>query len=186
MKLDNTVGLGKMQTSLERIANKARTVKNHRFQNLYRELNVELLHQSWKKLNKKSAAGVDKVSYQDYDSNKEGNIIDLVERLKEKRYKAKLVKRKEILKANGKVRPLGIPATEDKLLQYAAKEILYAVFEGDFLESSYGYRHGRGARDAVEAVQRVAANKIVILTGESPVLAIYLFQPSRYIRHAGW
>jgi group II intron reverse transcriptase/maturase len=143
-----------MQTSLERIANKAGRVKKYRFQNLYRELNEDLLRQSWKKLNKKSAAGVDKVSYQEYDRRKEGNITALVERLKAKRYKARLVKRKEIPKGNGRVRPLGIPVTEDKLLQYAAKEILTAVYEGDFLRSSYGYRQGRGAREAADAVKR--------------------------------
>lgn len=142
-----------MQTSLERIANKARKVKKYQFQNLYRELNEELLHRSWKKLNKKSAVGVDKVSYQDYDKCKEDNITELLSCLRAKRYKARLVKRKEIPKGNGKVRPLGIPVTEDKLLQYAVKEILEAVYEGDFLDSSYGYRQGRGAREAVDALK---------------------------------
>ena len=128
-----------MQTSLERIATKAQKNQKHRFQNLNRLLDEELLHTSWKKLNKKAAAGVDGVEYSNYNENLTENIIQLKAKLKEKKYRAKLVRRKHIPKGNGKTRPLGIPAMEDKLVQYAARQILQAIYEQDFLDSFYGY-----------------------------------------------
>ena len=143
-----------MQTSLERIANKARKEKRHRFQNLYRLLNEQYLEWVFQRLNKKAASGVDQVTYQQYVKNLKENIAQLVEKLRKKRYRAKLVRRKYIPKANGKTRPLGIPALEDKLLQTAASLILQAIYEQDFLSCSYGYRLGTGARDAVEHVSR--------------------------------
>jgi group II intron reverse transcriptase/maturase len=79
----------------------------------------------------------------------EGNIADLAERVKAGRYRAKHVRRVYIPKENGKERPLGIPALEDKLVQLAVAKLLGAIYEGDFLDCSYGYRPGRSARDAV-------------------------------------
>jgi RNA-directed DNA polymerase len=73
----------------------------------------------------------------------------LVEKLKQKRYRAKLIKRRYIPKENGKQRPLGIPALEDKIVQKAVAMILEAIYEPEFLDCSYGYRPGRGAKDAV-------------------------------------
>jgi len=143
-----------MQTSLERIANRARKEKRHRFQNLYRLLDEQYLEWVFQRLNKNAASGVDQVTYQQYELDLKENIAILVEKLREKRYRAKLVRRKYIPKANGKTRPLGIPALEDKLLQTAASLILQAIYEQDFLSCSYGYRLGTGARDAVEHVSR--------------------------------
>jgi len=138
-----------MQTSLEAIAKKAKRQKVYRFGNLYRLVNEELLMDSWTKLNKHAAMGVDKISVQEYGQNLAGNIRQLVEKLKKGSYHAKLVKRHYIPKRDGKMRPLGIPAVEDKLLQYAVLQILQAIFEGDLLPSTFGYRPGRGAKEAV-------------------------------------
>ena len=102
------------------------------------------------RLNKKAASGVDQVSYHEYGADLNVNIQRLVERLKSKRYRAKLVRRKNIPKGEGRTRPLGIPALEDKLLQTAVSLILQAIYEQDFLPCSYGYRPKIGARDAVE------------------------------------
>jgi RNA-directed DNA polymerase len=89
------------------------------------------------------------VDYREYQTNLDTNIHDLVERLKGKRYRARLVRRHYIPKPNGKLRPLGIPTTEDKLLQLAVAKIPEAIFEQDFLECSYGYRPSRSPHDAV-------------------------------------
>jgi retron-type reverse transcriptase len=82
-----------VQTSLLGIANKAKSDKRHRFRNLYRELNEELLLDSWRLLRKDAALGVDRVSAAEYEANLEENIKQLVERLKRKRYRARLVRR---------------------------------------------------------------------------------------------
>ena len=139
-----------MPTSLQGIAEKAQRQKQYRFRNLYGMLNEELLTESWREIKKSAASGVDQISAQVYEQNLAGNIQDLVERLKQKRYRAKLVKRHYIPKGNGKLRPLGIPAVEDKLLQVAATRLLAAIYEQDFLPCSYGYRPGVGALEAVD------------------------------------
>ncbi len=139
-----------MQTSLLGIAKKAESDKRYRFRNLYRELNEALLRDSWRLLRKDAALGVDQVSAAEYEANLEENIRQLVERLKRKRYRAKLVRRQYIPKGEGRMRPLGIPAIEDKLLQLAVKRLLEAIYEQDFLSCSYGYRPRRGALDAVD------------------------------------
>jgi RNA-directed DNA polymerase len=143
-----------VRTSLQRIADKAKADGGQRFQNLYGMIDKALLLDSWKDLNKKAASGVDKVSAQEYAQDLEDNIERLVERLKEKKYRAKLVRRQYIPKMNGKLRPLGIPAIEDKLVQCAVSRILQAIYEQDFLPCSFGYREGVGARDAVRSLTR--------------------------------
>jgi group II intron reverse transcriptase/maturase len=101
-------------------------------------------------LNKHSAAGVDKVTYEDYRENFDENIEDLMGRLKRGSYKAKLVRRKHIPKAPGKTRPLGIPVLEDKLVQTVVSDLLGAIYEQDFHDFSYGYRPKRGSRQCAD------------------------------------
>lgn len=145
-----------MQTSLRGIANKAMREPECRFRDLYRLLNEQNLRVAFYQLRKKAASGVDGMTFVEYEQNLGGRLVDLVGRLKGKRYKAKLVRRKHIPKGNGSTRPLGIPALEDKLLQLACAQILTAIYEGDFLDCSWGYRKGRGAREA----SRVLANSL--------------------------
>lgn len=137
-----------MPTSLRGIANRARREKAARFRDLYRLLNRDNLRHCFRALRKDAAAGVDRVTYADYAKGLEDNLEDLVERLKGKRYRAKLVRRRHIPKGDGKKRPLGIPALEDKLLQLAVSRILNAIYEEDFLDCSWGYRPKRGPREA--------------------------------------
>ena len=106
-------------TSLRAIANRARESKHHRFRNLYREVNADLLMHCWQDLNKDAASGVDGLTAAQYAADLDGNITDLAERVKAGRYRAKLVRRVYIPKENGKERPLGLPALEDKLVQLA-------------------------------------------------------------------
>lgn len=113
-------------------------------------LNEALLKDSWRFIRKDAAYGVDRVSALEYERDLEENIRQLVERLKGKRYHARLVRRQYIPKGDGTLRPLGIPATEDKLLQLAVKRILEAIYEPTFLRCSYGYRPQVGALDAVD------------------------------------
>ena len=145
------VGLGKHETtSLWGIAKRAQACKQHRFQDLYRLLDERLLLECWGSLNKKAASGVDGVTVARYGENLAENIRRLAQRLKTKSYRTKLVRRVYIPKGKGKVRPLGIPALEDKLVQLCCARILTSIYEQDFLPLSYGYRPGKNARDAVD------------------------------------
>jgi group II intron reverse transcriptase/maturase len=138
------------QTFLRAIAEKAYTNKQHRFGDLYRQLNREVLRLSFFRLRKDAASGVDGVTFQEYEKDLEKNLIDLEGRLKRKAYRARLVRRKYIPKGNGKMRPLGIPVLEDKLVQMAAAQMLLAIYEMDYLPCSYGYRPGVSAHDAIK------------------------------------
>ena len=125
-----------MPTSLQGIAQKAESQKGYRFRNLYGMLDEDFLKQCWRDIRKDAAAGVDQVSAQEYEQHLEENIHRLVERLKKKRYRAKLVRRHSIPKGDGTHRPLGIPAGEDKLLQRAVARLLAAIDEQDCLRRS--------------------------------------------------
>jgi len=138
------------QTFLRAIAEKAFTNKHHRFGDLYRWLNQDVLRLCFWRLRKDAASGVDGVTFQEYERNLESNLADLAGRLKRKAYRARLVRRKYIPKGNGKQRPLGIPVLEDKLLQIAVTQILLAIYEMDFLPCSYAYRPGRSAHEAIK------------------------------------
>jgi RNA-directed DNA polymerase len=137
-----------MPTSLQGIAKKAESQKGYRFRNLYGRLNEDFLKQCWRDIRKEAASGVDQVSARAYEQHLDENIHRLVERLKQKRYRAKLVRRHYIPKGDGTQRPLGIPAVEDKLLQLAVARLLEAIYEQDFLRCSDGYRPHVGALDA--------------------------------------
>jgi RNA-directed DNA polymerase len=147
-----------MRTSLRGIANRAKKDRKARFGNLYGLLNEKNLRECFYKLKRGAAPGVDGVDFEQYEVNLTPNLANLVERLKGKQYRAKLVRRKHIPKPGGKLRPLGIPVIEDKLLQMAAASVLSAIYEQDFLETSWGYRPGRGPRQA----SRVLAGRLAI------------------------
>ncbi len=136
--------------SLRGIARKAKQQSAYRFRDLSRCLNKMHMKHAFKRMNKKAASGVDKVTYTDYRENFDENVEHLIGQLKRQSYKAKLVKRKHIPKSPGKTRPLGLPVLEDKLLQTTSSDLLSAIYEQDFYDFSYGYRPKRGARQAAD------------------------------------
>ena len=151
----DTKGWTMKPTSLRGIANKAASDKAHRFRNLFGMLTVGFLLWCWQFVNKRAASGVDRQDARSYQENLQENIEALVAAVKGGRYRAKLVLRRYIPKLNGKLRPLGIPAIADKLLQIGVSKLLEAIYEQDFLGCSYGYRPGVGALDAVRDLSAV-------------------------------
>jgi group II intron reverse transcriptase/maturase len=139
-----------LPTILREIAIKAAANKSHRFGGLFHLLDEHCLKECFHELKKTAAPGVDGVTVQEYEIDLDERIHKLVEKLKRKGYRAKGVRRKYIPKGAGKMRPLGIPALEDKLLQLAVSKILSPIYEQDFLPFSYGYRPNTGAQRAVQ------------------------------------
>ena len=144
-----------MPTSLLAIAKKARESRKHRFHNLYHLLNRTNLRACFHELRKKAAPGVDDVAWRDYESNLEENLTNLVHALKHGGYRARPTRRKFIPKSNGKMRPLGIPCVEDKIVQRAVARILGAIYEEDFLDVSFGYRPGKSPQAATKELAQV-------------------------------
>ena len=141
-----------METKLERIADKSLHEVRPRFTSLYHLLNEELLTQCHKELESKKAVGIDGVTKEEYSQNLKENIRNLVERLKNKTYKPEPSMRVYIPKGNGKMRPLGITAYEDKIVQLGLKKILEAVYEPKFQENMYGFRPDKSCHKAVKAM----------------------------------
>ena len=133
-----------MTTQLNRIAEKATEMPTLRFTSLAHLLTPEFLKDTWSKLNRRGTAGVDGRTAAAYGRHLDENIADLYERIKTKRYRAQPVRRVEIPKGNGKTRPLGIPAIEDRIVQAAVARILNALYEPLFVDGSYGFRPGIG------------------------------------------
>jgi len=141
---------------LERIARKAKGAPRERFTALAHHLTVEYLKETFSQMNRHGAAGIDRVSMTEYDLNLDANLADLVGRMKRRAYDAPPVRRVYIPKAGSdKLRPLGIPAVEDRLLQAAVARLLSAIYEPIFRDSSFGFRPDRSAHDALRRVREV-------------------------------
>ena len=113
-------------------------------------LNEDLLKECHRELDGKKAVGIDKVTKEEYGKQLDSNIAELVKRLKNKSYKPLPTRRVYIPKANGKLRPLGIVAYEDKIVQSALKKILEAIYEPRNLNCMNGFRPKRGCHEAVK------------------------------------
>lgn len=145
-----------METKLARIAEAARMRPNEKFTSLAHLINEETIMECHKGMSKKKAAGVDKVTKEEYELNLENNVRDLINRMKRQAYKPQAVRRVYIPKpGTDKKRPLGIPAYEDKLVQAALAKILNAIYEQDFLECSFGFRPNRGSHDALKVLDKI-------------------------------
>jgi group II intron reverse transcriptase/maturase len=139
-------------TKQQRIAELARQMPELGFTSLAYHIDLEWLHEAYRRTRKDGAAGVDDVTAEDYEKDLEGNLRSLLERFKSGSYYAPPVKRVYIPKGDGRNRPIGIPALEDKVLQRAVVMVLSALYEQDFLECSYGFRPGRSVHQALESL----------------------------------
>jgi len=142
-----------LRQSLDRIRQAARRDKKQRFTALWHHVaNEGRLKQAYKRLNRRGAAGVDQETWKTYGRGLEERLEDLSGRLHRGAYRARPVRRVYIPKGDGRQRPLGVPTLEDKIVQSATAEVLNAVYEQDFLGFSYGFRPGRSAHDALDAL----------------------------------
>src|SRR5262249_53567627 len=137
---------------LARIRQTARERKKERFTALFHHINVELLRDAFFAIRREAAPGVDGVTWQDYAANVETNLHDLHARVQRGAYRALPSRRQYIPKPDGRQRPLAVAALEDKIVQRATATLLNAIYEEDFLGFSYGFRPGRSAHHAMDAL----------------------------------
>jgi retron-type reverse transcriptase len=141
-----------MSKGLLSIREIARKDKEVRFTTLLHHVDQTMLYTSFRQLKPKAAAGVDGVTWADYEEGLTDRIRDLHERVQGGAYRACPSRRVFIEKADGRLRPLGIAAIEDKIVQHAVGRILSAIYEEDFLGFSYGFRPNRDCHDALDAL----------------------------------
>ncbi|MDP3980136.1 MAG: group II intron reverse transcriptase/maturase [Chlamydiota bacterium] len=162
-----------METKLNLIAKRAKQEPRTRFTSVAHLLDEEFLADCYRSLKKGKAPGVDGTSVEEYGKDLEEKLKGLVAQLKAKQYRPQAVRRVYIPKGKDQLRPLGIPAVEDKVVQMGLTRILEAIFEGDFLETSYGFRPGRGCHDALKAFDRMVMAKPVSYVIEVDIKGYY-------------
>jgi RNA-directed DNA polymerase len=146
-----SAGMG-VSSDLDRVRHLARQDKEVRFTALLHHVTVDRLREAYRAISPNAAAGVDGVTWRDYGSDLEANLLDLHARVHRGAYRARPTRRVFIPKADGRLRPLGVAALEDKILQRAVVEVLNAIYEEDFLGFSYGFRPGRSPHDGLDAL----------------------------------
>ena len=139
-------------SGLDRVREVARRDKDARFTALLHHVSLERLGWPTGRSSPKASPGVDGVTWAAYGQDLEANLRDLHDRVHSGRYRARPSRRAYIPKADGRLRPLGIAALEDKIVQRAVVEVLNAIYEADFLGFSYGFRPGRSPHDALDAL----------------------------------
>lgn len=144
----------RLSTKLSSLTFKAKGNPEERFTSLMHLLDEGFLKECFTDLKRDKAVGADGVTVGEYEENLEENLKDLVKRLRNWGYRPKPVRRVYIPKGNGKLRPLGIPSVEDKIIQMALKKILEAIYEVDFLPVSFGFREGRNCHQAVDTLYK--------------------------------
>jgi len=139
-------------SALDRVREAARRDRKKKFTALLHHVTIDRLRQAYLALRRQAAAGIDGVTWDEYGQNLEAHLVDLHGRVHRGAYRAKPSRRVYIPKPDGRKRPLGIAALEDKLLQRAVVEVLGAIYETDFLGFSYGFRPGRNQHQALDAL----------------------------------
>ena len=152
--MEGTQSSQPISTKLLRIAEAARQHPERAFTTLAHHIDRAWLREAHKRTNKDGASGIDGQTAEQYASKLEENLQSLLGRFKTGQYRAPAVRRVHIPKGDGKkTRPIGVPTFEDKVLQRAVTMVLEAIYEQDFLNCSYGFRSGRSAHQALEAVR---------------------------------
>ena len=151
-KMSGTLSSGNNSTKLAQIAELARKHPERVFSSLHHVIDVALLREAFRLTRKDGATGVDGQNAEEYGRDLEDNLASLLTRFRKGTYYAPPVKRVHIPKGDGRMRPIGIPTFEDKVLQRAVAMVLGAIYEQDFHPSSYGFRPKRSAHDALQAV----------------------------------
>jgi group II intron reverse transcriptase/maturase len=139
-------------SGLERVREAAKQDTKMKFTALLHHVSIDLLRQSYHSLKKEAAPGVDGMTWQEYGEDVEARLSDLHGRIHRGAYRAQPSRRVWIPKTDGRQRPLGVAALEDKIVQYAVGTVLNQIWEEDFLGFSYGFRPGRGQHDALDAL----------------------------------
>lgn len=142
----------RVSQGLRGVRQAAQIRKQERFTALLHHVTVDLLRESFYALKRKAAPGVDGVTWQEYETGLEGRLADLHSRVQRGAYRAKPSRRVYIPKADGRQRPLGVAALEDKIVQQAVVTILNQIYEVDFKGFSYGFRPGRSPHQALDAL----------------------------------
>jgi RNA-directed DNA polymerase len=150
--MSETLSSGNSSTKLAQIAELARRHPERVFSSLHHVIDVVLLREAFRLTRKDGAPGVDGQKAEEYGRDLENNLASLLTRLRKGTYYAPPVKRVHIPKGDGRTRPIGIPTFEDKVLQRAVAMVLGAIYEQDFHPGSYGFRPGRSAHDALQAI----------------------------------
>jgi len=150
---DRTLDRNIVQSALGRIRQAAVKDKRQRFTGLMHHIyNLSMLREAYHGLKRDAAPGIDGETWREYGEDLESNLEDLSARLRRGAYRAKPVRRVYIAKADGRMRPLGVTALEDKIVQRATVEVMNAIYETDFLGFSYGFRPGKGQHNALDAL----------------------------------
>ena len=170
---DRTPSRASLSPGLERVRQAAREKKKLKFTALLHHVDVELLRESFFALKRDAAPGVDGVTWDDYAEGLDAKLVDLHGRVHRGAYRARPSRRQYIPKPDGRQRPLGIAALEDKIVQRALAEMLNAIYEEDFLGFSYGFRPGRGQHDALDALAVAIERKPVNWILDADIAAFF-------------
>jgi RNA-directed DNA polymerase len=147
-------------TKLRWVGERARKDKEAKFANLLSHLKVPLLEEAYFSLRKDAATGVDDVGWREYGEELQARLTELQEKIHRGSYHPRPVRRVHIPKPDGRMRPLGVTALEDKIVQHAVKMILEQIYEPMFLGFSYGFRPGRNQHDALDALAVALGRKV--------------------------
>jgi RNA-directed DNA polymerase len=162
-----------MSTELSRLSELATRDKTTRFLSIAHLLTPVALKAAFESLRKDASAGVDEVTYREYEPDVWVNIPKLHHRLVSHQYRAQPLRRVYIPKENGKERPISIPALEDKIVQKATVTVLNAIYEQDFLPCSFGFRPGLSAHDALDATDRTIFRRPIAYVLEADIQSYF-------------